>query len=752
MSDLSVQLRITAVRSRGSFGGVIFSGICDEGQSYVAVCPFTLLPDASLVQKGQIWGVTGALSIRTSQAANGFNLQEKQIAAISAQLVRPAGRNIITWIAESLDCAGIGYVKARRLHDRFGPRLGELIEQRDFGALTEVISDEAAQLLCHAFDKYKVAHTLLWLDQIGIQRRIGMSLVAHYKEDAQAKIEANPYILISFEEKWAVVDELARKRFGILDDDRRRLESAIEESLYRGLTGGHTCLPEKDVRSSLVTLLGTTALAKQALSQTESSTVYRRVDGFFHAQGPHLIESYVAERLRDMIAGEQAQGQQGLFVPPVADLTRLDVIINAYERAHAIELTRAQRDAVCTSAGASLSLILGSAGTGKTTVLKALYDALEELQPGVVIHQLALSGRAAQRMTEATGRLSSTIAGFLVNTESSQLGPDTVIVVDESSMVDVILMYRLLRFIPSGVRLILVGDPAQLPPIGPGLVLHALAGLAEIPQTELKQVKRQSASSGIPQVAAAIRSHQDPEWCPYEGRPHAGVSFVSCPSERLEQMVQQVYAELGADGSDFSVQILAITNSNIGGVKPLNAALHGCYLQGAEPVLGHDLQNGVVWANTIDRLPLKVGSLVIYTENNYELGLRNGSLGKIIKALPVEGPDDLCCICSFDGIEYDLTTRQVNALNHAFAITVHKAQGSQFTRVIVPIRHSRLLDQTLIYTAVTRGVDQVVLVGDEQAALAAIRAPASAARRHIGLPRLLKASLGHPFVSNTTKM
>ena len=129
------------------------------------------------------------------------------------------------------------------------------------------------------------------------------------------------------------------------------------QGLHRGLTGRHTCLLEKEVRASLVKLLGTTALATLALSLAESSTVYRRLTGLFQAQGPYLIESYVAERLHTMLVSEQAQGQQGFFVSPAVDLTQLDVILNAYECSHAIELTQAQRDAVCTNAGASLILV-----------------------------------------------------------------------------------------------------------------------------------------------------------------------------------------------------------------------------------------------------------------------------------------------------------------------------------------------------------------------------------------------------------
>jgi exodeoxyribonuclease V alpha subunit len=271
-------------------------------------------------------------------------------------------------------------------------------------------------------------------------------------------------------------------------------------------------------------------------------------------------------------------------------------------------------------------------------------------------------------------------------------------------------------------------------------VLHALVGLPSIPQTTLKVVKRQSSASGIPLVAAAIRGHQIPTWAPYLGKPDVGVSFVPCSLLELDKTVERVYEQIGGKGEEFGVEILCATKANQGGVDHLNTILHSRYRQAAEQVSCFSMEFGVVGATTLARLPIKVGDLVMFTKNDYELGLRNGSLGTITQALAVTSSDGSCCVAEFDGIEYDLNTEHIQALTHAYAITIHKSQGSQFKRVVVPIRDSRMLDQALIYTAVTRGVDQVILVGDEMAVLRAIQSPASVAARHVLLPLMLQSS------------
>ena len=317
MTNPTVQLRVTSIRSRGKFGGAIFAGRTDSGESYVAVCDHKLIQDPSIIDKGQQWLVRGVHTLRES-VTNGFRQIETQIDADHAEMLRPTGRNIIAWIAACEDCPGVGQVKAAKLWNRFDASLVTLIENSDVAALGEIINEQAADLLCLAFAKHAIGNTLLWLDQVGIQRRIGAKVVDFYKHEAQAKIEANPYCLLSFEANWKAVDELALKRFGVQPDDSRRLEAAIEEALYRGFDKGHTCLPEPDVQSRMVKLLDSTALTKQALANDAESTQSRKIDGFYQATGMYVIEQYVADRITQMVAGENELGQVGLFDQPVA--------------------------------------------------------------------------------------------------------------------------------------------------------------------------------------------------------------------------------------------------------------------------------------------------------------------------------------------------------------------------------------------------------------------------------------------------
>ncbi len=201
--------------------------------------------------------------------------------------------------------------------------------------------------------------------------------------------------------------------------------------------------------------------------------------------------------------------------------------------------------------------------------------------------------------------------------------------------------------------------------------------------------------------------------------------------------MEALYLELGGTGTDYDVQILSTTKSSFGGSTGLNLILHDWFHASSQRVRSFNYEFKEVDASTNECIALCVGDLVMYTENDYTLGLRNGSLGKITAALKPEFPESPCCAAEFDGITYNLTTAHLRAVTHAYAITVHKSQGSQFKRVIVPIRSSKLLDQALLYTAVTRGIEQVVFVGDKRTAERIITNPPSAAKRTTALPGML---------------
>lgn len=729
MNSFSAEIRVTSIRSAGKLGGIIFAGVDNSNDYFVVVSDNKIVPDSTLVNIGQRWAITGTLSKWSNQ---------NQVSATAAALINPSGDNIIDWISNSRECPGVGAVKARKLYERFGLLLVDHIQAKRFDLLTEVVSRKAAEALCRALERCNYLCTLLWLDRLGIERKIGLRIAEFYQEKAQKKLEDNPYRLISFGESWAKVDQFARNHFAIKINDARRLDAAVEEVLYGALRDGHTALQFGLVKTRLSSVLRCRELACEALVSDTLSSQYRRVFDMFQPAGAYLIEKYIAERLKALAEG----GESGSSRPNPSKeggSSVMDSLLTNWEGLYGIILTGAQREAVNVSAASNLSLILGGAGTGKTTVLKALYTVLQQKYTGIRIHQIALAGRAAQRMSEATGLPSMTIASFLLKIDNSELGANSIVVIDEMSMVDVITMYRLLRKLPIGTKLVLVGDPAQLAPIGPGLVLHVLAGHPSIRQTTLNVAKRQDAESGIPAIAAMIRLQKVPEIKRYVG-PESGISFFPCENFEVESNSVRIYFELGGHREDANVRLLSVTNRGHAGVRNFNKIIQERRDDVARPVHVYDAVSGQRRAYTSDGIALNVGDLVMYTENDYVVGLRNGALGRIVEEV---GPLDLgsiCCVCEFDGIIYRLNSQQCCSLRHAYAITVHKSQGSQFKRVVIPLRKSRLVDQSVIYTAITRGVEQIVLVGEWDALCSAVRLPGSSARRYVNLGSFLNTN------------
>ncbi|NRB38355.1 MAG: AAA family ATPase [Pseudomonadales bacterium] len=731
MNASLLTLRVSSVRSRGEDGGVIFSGVPVDlagnvlDEYWAVKASSKLVPDSSHIQKGQLWQVSGKVS-NYEYIRDGKSNVERQLNATLMTFCRPAGENLINYLATNPKFTGVGRVKAQKLWASFGESLFDLIKNNETQRLSQVISQAAAETLCNEFQQLDVSAALLFLDRIGVSRCVGSKIIQFYGKESVSKIQENPYRLIAFQSKWALIDQFATGPLGIELDNPKRLISAVEEALYSFFDKKDTAVQRDILKGKLRSLLKQDDLVNKALSLAEGEgDYYKSQDGsVFYPASSYLMERYVVERLNTFLVGASVQGSllEGDFIGDA---------LAAFERNEGITLNQEQRQAVITCCSNSFSMILGGAGTGKTTVLKAVFAVLQSIH-GCVIEQVALAGRAAKRMTESTGLPASTIAAFLRRSDSD-FTDNTAVVIDEASMVDLTLMYRLLRKLPDGCRVIMVGDQYQLPPIGPGLIFHLLVRHEFIPKTELLVVRRQEASSGIPAVSMSIRNHLIPDFFPYNGL-GGGVSFIQVNDQSINDKVIEVYEELGGNGEDFDhVQIISATRKDVGGVNTLNMLMHERYRDDDEFLTYTHEEFGQVrfQLDTQSSISFRKNDLVIQTKNDYEKDVMNGTLGKITHLSNQEGSS--VATVNFEGKTVSLTESDLDGLDLAYAITVHKAQGSQFKRVVVPVRRSFNLDQTMLYTAITRGVEQVVLIGDFHAASKAISSLSHAFRRNTGL-------------------
>ncbi len=724
MSLPSLNVRVSAVRSQSSQGrgGVIFTGVqiddkgtrLDAKAHLVVKAPHWLLN--TTVEVGQLWRVTGEATPNTI-VVNGYRLTESTLTPESMELLRPSGEHIVTLLAECDAFAGIGMVKARRLWDHFGEDLYAILDNGDVKRLEEVMTADAAASLADAWHRWGDTFTLQWLQSKGFPVALGRKVIEHFSPHPAIKIERNPYRLISFAADWATTDRLAREAFGIAEDDPRRLAGAVEEALYGALDAGHTCTTHSEVSQRVGRLLGCheSSLIDRALDEAEARGCFLRRAERLHAVGPYVMERGIAESIAQRAAAPN----------PLLERAELAALLAEYQTEAGIALEASQIDALQVANGNPIAVITGGAGTGKTTVLRAIFSVCSTA--GWPVFAMALSGRAARRIGEATGHAATTIAGFLTRFDPETAPERAVVVIDEASMLDLPAAYRLIRHQPEAYRFVLVGDPHQLPPVGPGLLLHELAHQRGIPLVELQQVKRYGGK--IAEAANAIRQGQWPE---LPDDPHGDIAFLPCALGDINDTV----LDLLTDDPDATQILCATRKAAAGGVKAINTLCATALHANTEELLhwNHEF-------DTVQGTGFRVGSPVICLINDWEKNLQNGSLGAIVSVEPPNHDaapgQSLGRIRWDDGQERDLTPDLLPHLELAYAITIHKAQGSQFPRIIVPVRQSRLLDRTLLYTAITRAQKQVILVGDVAAAKAAVEAQPHASLRQVALGSML---------------
>ena len=729
----SVLLRVQRVRHRAA-RATVFSGVSINGGGWlVAGAPrygVTLASRLAVaeVEKGQWWRVSGR-EVPTEYEVDGFRVVENRIVAIDAELLRPSGEHIVQLLSTSPAFPGVGEVKARRLWEQLGESLYDSLDHADADALASVVGAELAQVLLAGWHQYGDAAALRWCQRVGLSLKLSRKLLNVYEGEALNTVEADPYRLLAFGMKWAAADALARQHFRLAADDERRLAAAVEAVMYEKFDEGHTYTERQEVEAALARLIGK-AQVSSALDSALANHYVQVIGSRLHALGPYLIEKTVADALQVRLGREDILASQ----------VEVEAFLNQFEQEEAVSvgiptitLNAAQREAVCLVARCPLMLITGGAGVGKTTVLKAVETLLERC--GQLIYAMALSGRAAKRMAEATHSRAMTIAGFLRNVAPKGLPENSVLIVDEASMLDIVLAYRLVSAIPESCRLILIGDPYQLPPIGPGLTLQALVSIPTVPQVELTEVRRFGGDIAI--GAAAVREGQ---WPSLPDTPDEELAFLRSAPSALTNTVLQLYLTDPAN-----TQILTFTRERgAASVKALNALCQHTLAQHAKRLL--------VWNDERDRSEdtgLRLGEPVLCTRNLREWGLQNGSLGRIetiedtprqIEAEEDEEPNGLALawVRWDDGELRPVTAEVLDALELGYAVTVHKAQGSQFPRVIVPVYWARNLDRTMLYTAITRAKRQVIMVGDIDVARRAVQAPPHASLRQVALAQMLE--------------
>ncbi len=686
-------------------GYTVLSFVDDAGEEHTAVGG---MPIASVGERIELTGDW------TEHPTYG-----RQFRAEECRTLAPSSQGaLISYLGSGL-IRGVGESTARAIVALFGMDALEIMEERP-ERLLEVpgIGKKRAAMIAESYTQQRdMRDIMLALQSYDITIGQAMKLYNIYGPLCLNRIQENPYRLIEDVDTigFKTADKIARSA-GIEEDSPFRLKAGIKYTMQRAVRDGHTFLPrEKLIEVAAAELGAEVGPVERELDEliVGGELLYKLVgstDGVFL---PYMfyVEGYCAHRLTELAKP-----------PNEAPFYDVETRISRLERELHVELASEQRRAVVTALKSGAMVITGGPGTGKTTILQFIIRIVEEL--GLDFELCAPTGRAAKRMSEATGYDARTIHRLLeygfagdsfAKNEEDPITAD-IVIVDEMSMVDALLMQALLKAIGAGTRLIMVGDADQLPPVGPGNILKDIIESGELPVICLSEIYRQTGRSMIVYNAHRINDGG----APVLDNSSDDFMFESIPE--AETVVQRVIAlceagrTAGASGAFADVQVLVPMKKGALGVYALNARLQ----QALNPPGGGRRERK--YGDTVFR----EGDKVMQIKNNYRTewsrthiggggvengrGVFNGDMGTVLRIDAVEQTvtvlfDDERCAA------YDPS--MLEELELAYCISIHKSQGSEFKRVVLPLLAGPriLMTRNLLYTAVTRARSQVYILG-----------------------------------------
>lgn len=690
---------------------------------------------------GNIPGLQPGETVRCRGAWKQHLVYGRQFAVETHQIEAPADVEGIRKYLGSGLVKGIGPIYASRIVDTFGADTLDVIDSHP-ERLLEVkgLGQSRITKICSCWAEQRaVRGIMIFLQSHGVSPSFAQKVYKTYGDQSLKKVQENPFNLakdihgIGFR----TADAIAQK-LGIPKDAPGRIDAGIEHVLSTCSDDGHVCYPLEEAL----------ALAQEALEASKEA-----VEPRIHAlvadsrievsEMPH--EGKIARFiwLRPLFlseAGISRQIARLLQSPCALRPVAVDRAIEWVQKELSLTLAANQQQAVAQAMQEKVQIITGGPGTGKSTITKAILSITEKLSKKITL--AAPTGRAAKRMTEITGKKASTIHSLLeydFKNGRFKRGLDNplecdLIIIDEASMIDTYLMYSLLKAIPDTARVIFVGDINQLPSVGPGNVLKDIIASRAVPVTALNEIFRQAAGSRIITNAHRINSGTFPDISN-----HSDSDFFFIEAETPEDVLrnilglvtQRLPSKYGYSAID-DIQVLAPMRKGVVGIDNLNTLLQQQLNPG---------DNHLNWAG---RSFLK-GDKVMQIRNDHKREVYNGDIGRIASIDTVEQE----VVVNFDGRDVIYSYPDLDELVLAYAVSIHKYQGSECPCVVIPVHttHFKLLHRNLLYTGVTRGKQLVVLVGTKKAIFLAVKND-EVKRRYTGLQQALSGafnlSIAHP--------